>query len=227
MIKRAIFNDSLKKAKSLLKKYELCMHFNVRVTSTPQSFTTLSHKKDYLNIYKTAVDNHIYDAVFKDNSLLQFDYNDTQEHKSLRYAYYQSPYEFPDYESYLLRNDLSFDEVGETFREIYEQEYDEAQINANTSMIRYDYDESLYQEGIHPASHFHVGNSNQIRIPTSIIVTPYLFVLFITKQMYYQKWKELTTNRTFKNHISRSRASCKLLDRSLFTTEDKNELYLI
>ena len=47
---------------------------------------------------------------------------------------------------------------------------------------------------IHPVSHLHIGQNNNVRIPLSKILLPSSFVMFIIKQVYWEKFKEYSQN---------------------------------
>lgn len=182
---------------------------------------------DYIAVYHKFVETFKYDFLLFDDSLLQYSYErDQNGHPLIKYSYYQFPFDFPTYEEYLLSNDLTYEEAGDLFRHDYEQELSEASARVYLTPIRYDYDVTQYTEGVHPASHIHIGYMNSIRLPVCMILTPFMFTLFVVKQCYYNDWLSLVSSAEFLNALGTSRQSCKQLHAELFTEADMKELFL-
>lgn len=57
--------------------------------------------------------------------------------------------------------------------------------------MHYDFKASDYSEGIHPASHLHVGHNRTVRIANRKILNPVSFVMHIIRQHYPEQWKLL------------------------------------
>lgn len=222
------YATSLDKAGSLLRRHSLLRGTPVRFGGITTKSPEISDKYDYVAIYNQAIE--IFDYVFLlfDESILQFDYStDMRRNLFIRYAYYQCPYEYLSYEQYLSNIGFLYEEAGEAFQTDYEQALSEASLEAHYMHIRYDYSVDEYTLAVHPASHVHIGHLGSIRIPIQMIITPYMFVLFVLKQCYYSEWKHLIKDRKFRNALQTSKTSCSLLDSTVFGDLDKKELYLV
>ncbi|NQE52689.1 hypothetical protein C5S29_03780 [ANME-1 cluster archaeon GoMg3.2] len=125
-----------------------------------------------------------------------------------------------------MEKDLSFNEVGYGYKYKYEQALSEAPQKDTLVLIRYDYSEREYSPGVHSVSHFHFGHSNSIRIPSSVIITPLLFILFVLKQVYSDLWKSLIEESNFHRIYKSSKSKCQNIRICFFDDLDKNELYL-
>lgn len=222
------YTTSLNKASSLLRKHSLLKGTPVRFRGSSTKSPEVSDKYDYVEEYKEAIDIFNYDFLLFDESILQFSYPTDMRHNPLiRYAYYQCPYEYLSYEQYLFNIGFSYEEAGEVFQTEYEQLLSEASLEAHYMYIRYDYSVDEYTLAVHPASHLHIGHLGSIRIPIQMIITPYMFVLFVLKQCYYSEWKHLIKDHKFRTAFQASKTSCSLLDSRLFSDLDKKELYLV
>jgi hypothetical protein len=188
-----------------------------------------SNIEEYQVAYQNAVDTFGYDFLLFDESIIQFSQLKDPDDGSMiiRYTYYECPYNFISYDEYLTMNGFSYPEVGEEFREEYEQYLSEAKLKTHHNYIRYDYNGKEYQEAVHPASHLHVGLSGSMRIPICMVITPYIFSLFVVKQCYYDRWKYLMTDSAFRKVVQTSKVHCSLLNATEFGEFDKAELYLV
>jgi hypothetical protein len=108
----------------------------------------------------------------------------------------------------------------------YEQALSEAPQKDTFVLIRYDYSEREYSSGVHSVSHFHFGHSNSIRIPSSVVITPLLFILFVLKQVYSDLWKSLIEESNFHRVYKSSKSKCRNIGMHFFDDLDKKELYL-
>lgn len=223
---RSQYAISLNKVNSILKRNSL-------LKGGPVSFrgsvikTTEAEEYDYVTAYKKIIDVFDYDFLLFDESILQFAYaTDSQGKQLIRYAYYQCPFEYISYEEYLSNIGFFYEEVSDIFQAEYEQELSEASMKENFMHIRYDCSEDDYELAVHPASHLHIGHLSSIRIPIQMIITPYIFTLFVLKQCYYRDWKCLIADSKFRKELLRSKISCSPLDTKLFCELDRTELYL-
>jgi hypothetical protein len=64
-------------------------------------------------------------------------------------------------------------------------------VSESPVMIRYDYAPDDYNEGLHPASHLHIGFESEIRIGCKCIMLPQTFILKIVRQCYPNEWYAL------------------------------------
>ena len=221
------FNISREHAKRLLNKFDLLKSADFYKKPISGEFIRVARGKDFFNAYLTALNNHDYHFLLFDESFLQFEYNrNPTDNVTLRYAYYQFPYDFPTYGEYLMEKGLSFNEVGYTYKYVYEQALSEAPKKDTFVLIRYDYSEREYSSGVHSVSHFHFGHSNSIRIPSSVIITPLFFILFVLKQVYSDRWKSLIEESNFHRIYKSSKSKCQNIRMCFFDEFDKKELYL-
>lgn len=221
------FNISREHAKRLLNKFDLLKSADFYQKPISCEFTRVTKGKDFLNVYLTALKNFDYHFLLFDESFLQLEYNrNSTDNVTLRYAYYQFPFDFPTYKEYLMERGLSFNKVGYGYKYVYEQALSEAPQKDTFVLIRYDYSEREYSPGVHSVSHFHFGHSNSIRIPSSVILTPLLFILFVLKQVYSNLWKSLIAEPKFQRVYKSSKSQCPNIGMSFFDNLDKKELYL-
>jgi hypothetical protein len=139
-----------------------------------------------------------YDFELKDRSLLQFIWSEfidpikKQKTTNLKYTYLVTPF---DAEKAFAEYKQEFDEFGfsdEELRVHWEEE--QTTITRSTvTPVRYDYQPQYYAPGVEPASHFHFGEDNEIRICTKKILQPLSFALFICRQCYPIQWKSCLT----------------------------------
>lgn len=197
----------------LLKEIELLDEINYSIPENSfdikkfsKEFLSISQKGDYKEIYDCAMKNKDYDFRLKDNSIMQFTIEKDNKNNiiKMRYAFYKSPY-------LIFKKD--------------EQEYTDMFLN-NYVSIRYDYDVKEYKEVIHPISHLHIGNDNNLRIPIDKILEPLEFGIFIVRNIYKNEWEILLNDKIKKNKYIRPKKQLELLEEDFFTREEKNFLYL-
>lgn len=218
-----IFNISITRTRKFLSEYEL-LRMNMRETRSLKKRFDINYYEDYHIVYNKIIQSYNFDFMLPDESFLQYDFNESNGY--LRYAFFPFPYEFPSYDIYLDQNGFSITEVGELFRQEYEQEISEAKPNINICPIRYEYNIQEYQSLIHPASHIHFGYNNDVRVASSIILTPFLFTQFVIKNCYYDLWKKLLNTTEIDKYIKPMKASCNKLVGDYFKKNDMCELFL-
>lgn len=226
-MKKSSYQASLFELKNLLKNISLTKASYDKKGIFSSEFMAKSRRGNYIEIYDTIIQNVDYDILLFDDSVLQFSYLDQPVgNKTVRYAFYQFPFDILPYEKYLEGCGLSYQEVGEFFREDYEQEVAEAAINSNALTIRYDFSTREYTSAVHPASHFHIGLNNNFRLPIAYYITPLMFGIFLIKQIYYWRWKDYLKNQSFKATFEKCKNQCKKIEDVYFSVHDKKELYL-
>ena len=144
----------------------------------------------YVEEWRTLLHGQRYDFRFDDLSLLQFRATGEGPEVELRYAFYEAPVRVVGYRSFL--QDFlatTFNEAGYGAWSEYEEYVFTAPARPATP-IRYDYSARMYTEGVHPASHVHVGYRNQVRLGTAKCWRPMTFALFVLRQAYPDVWKE-------------------------------------
>ncbi|MCM3318057.1 DUF2290 domain-containing protein [Rummeliibacillus stabekisii] len=221
-------------AKKLLEKLEIDYieekekAKSLRKTDFTKEFIKQSYKDDYRNMYRIARENLDYNLLIKENgSIFQFGYelDENERISDLRYAYYEAPSYQISYEQYLSDLDLDYEECGNIFFEDYTQVLSETALKNNVTSIRYDFNISQRKEIIHPVSHLHIGQQNEIRIPVSFIMTPKNFVAFIVRHIFWNKWRIGMENPSFKEEYLSGYSTGPSLDELLFTRDEKRDLY--
>lgn len=171
-----------------------------------KEFLSISQKGKYKEIYDCAMKNKDYDFILKGNAIMQFTIEKDSKKNivKLRYAFYKCPYLI-----------LGKNEIENT--DIFLDNY---------VSIRYDYDFSEYKEIIHPISHIHIGNDNNLRIPIDKILEPLEFGLFVIKNIYLNEWNSLLENDNIKSKYLKGKHQLEGLDEDFFTDSERKFLYL-
>lgn len=197
----------------LLKEIELLGEINYSIPENSfeikkfsKEFLSISQKGDYKEIYDCAMRNKDYDFRLNDNSIMQFTIEKGNKNNiiKMRYAFYKCPY-------LIFKKD--------------EQEYTDVFLK-NYVSIRYDYDINKYKEVIHPISHLHIGNDNNLRIPIDKILEPLEFGIFIIRNIYQNEWRILLNDSHIKNKYIRAKEQFEFLGENYFTREERKFLYL-
>lgn len=179
-------------------------------------------KLDYVGIWKYYLSNSHFNFQLIDNSLLSFKLDLTKP----SFSFLGCPYDCLTYKDFLIENDFSFEEVGESFYSEYENYLDSCPLLIFPNTIRYDYDTTSYNEGIHPISHFHIGHNNQIRIGIKFKLDPFAFFCFIIRQIYPNEWDMIISNPKFENDIEMYKEKISQIEAIYYNRKDKFELYL-
>jgi hypothetical protein len=188
-----LFAAQLNDVEKLLKDLDL---LKKRVSSPLyQKVTVIDFKRlSYLEVWKKCYGEEFYDFCLYDDSLFQFRAISFKP-LNVHYSYYECPF-LPH---------LSLDEFIKQ-QQLVDQNADEYQLlrdyefiipikKETVTPIRYDFDTSMYKEGLHPASHIHLGFLNEMRIGTKNILRPLSFILFILRQYYPAKWQEFVRSK--------------------------------
>ena len=156
-------------------------------------------KKEYLHIYRNIISERQYSYQFKDNSILQFYYDFSEDNilEKARLAYYPLP---------KFTCEISDEELLEHFIE-FDYSYNDASyiienggFLTNTSHIRIDYDKNVTS---HDKCEIQIDGLHEIRIPCSILINPLYFFEFILKckaivdNEYYKAYEKLQKDAGF------------------------------
>ncbi|MFS9040364.1 DUF2290 domain-containing protein [Streptococcus parasanguinis] len=192
-----LMKSSYDNAKMILKKYNIPFEENIIKVqkdfknSYSEEFKKTSLVGNSIEIYEKAIEFQDYNLFLpEDGSIFQF----SIDGRSIRFAYFERPYNSVTYQEFLKFSDISYEECGDMFYEEYNQYLIESPQKEHITNFRYDYSEIEYHEVIHPVSHLHIGQNNNVRIPLSKILLPSSFVMFIIKQVYWEKFKEYSQN---------------------------------
>jgi hypothetical protein len=229
------FNISLKESISLFKSLDIFKDVGKKpVGQYSDELKKISKQNRHREFYQCAIKNIDYEIILKDDSIFQFSYNE----KELRYAYIQNPSIFISREEYLehlfTKEDLlemEDNELQGLLKGIndfeYEQFLNEQEMNLGANYIRYDATEQGYQPLLHSYSHIHIGNNQDLRIPSSKILTPLIFSKLSIKNSYYGIWKDYyNQNPSFKNEIKIAKNKCTSLPTNKWKVLEENELFL-
>ncbi|EMJ6439734.1 MULTISPECIES: DUF2290 domain-containing protein [Bacillus cereus group] len=211
---------------------ELSKAYSLKKSDLSPTFIKESYKgTDYRELYKVARDNLDYNLLLEDGSLIQLGYasNKQEQIVDLRYAYYESPSEVATYQEFLKEiglNPTQIEECGSSFLDDYHQYISEGTLKNHVTNVRYDFSMTQYEELVHPVSHIHIGQNNEIRIPVSFIMTPSNFIAFILRHIYWEKWVQaIQYDDNFKNHYLKSYKTEPKLATELHTMEEKFDLH--
>jgi hypothetical protein len=156
----------------------------------PSDLPSIVRSKTYVEEYAYYVNNGLYDIRLVDSALFQFKHLSDDD---VSYCYYEPPFEAPTYEEFVAETlGAAFaaeNTVGDSFREEYEQAVDTAPLRKSVTPIRYDYSPALYEPGVHPAAHLHIGVDNELRIYARRLMHPMSFVLFVMRHIYPDSWR--------------------------------------
>jgi hypothetical protein len=171
----------------------------------PEKPRTIFRNLRYEEIWRYCLTNSCYNFLLIDNSLLQFQHNNShEENATIRYAYYECPYDCSTYQDYLTILGFDADEVRDSLRKEYEEYLQTVNLKHHVTPVRYDYSPDQYREGAHPASHIHFGHSSNIRLGTRKILNPLSFTCMIIRQFYPLIWEEICSHKdsyTWHRHI--------------------------
>lgn len=235
MISESTYNISINESIKFLKEIKLFKDVGPKKGSDYSSeFKKASQKNKHIEIYNAIRENLDYEIVLFDDSFFQF----SKGKNYLRFSFIQNPsysYTKFDYLKILFSDSelygLSEDEMNALINENeFEQYLNEQEINSNLVYIRYDFDKNGYSPLLHSYSHIHIGLSENLRIPSSIVLTPLEFVLFSIKQCYYAEWKLYHESFTFSDFVTKRNNSKKLCptitDSKIWATDEQNEVYI-
>lgn len=168
-----------------------------------KDLVSVSKKGDIQALYAYMSDNLDYDILLVDDSMITMN----MEGGLVRMVYLQNPIKHIDILEYISmyhKDDLnvcSVDELREIYKEEYERHLATLELNKAAVYIRYDEDPTLYRPMVHPYIHLHIGMNNNIRIPSSVEMTPLTFILFILQQVYYDVWVKEFTGKSSQDNI--------------------------
>lgn len=234
------FEASLSESRKLLAELGFLKMKGIKSVSkdgVSPEFQRASLKDDYPRMYSIGKKHFDFDILLPDESFFQFSYDASSATQlpDIRYAFFQNPAYYKTYEEYIeqLRADgvienETAEEIGGMLLEEYDQFLLESQLNAASTMIRYDVDSLRHSPLIHSIAHFHIGHNTDIRIPCNKVLTPMKFVLFVLKHIYYYQWKEFIENKN--THLVTALGSaknyCSKLRPPAWVAIEEQELFL-
>ena len=210
----------------MLQRLNLGISFNSK-PPTPESPASFFRKNSYIEIWKKYYSYGFHHIKLIDNSLLYFtiDLNSSKTWEA-SYTFLECPYDLQSYTSFISDFGYSYDDIGDSLMDDYEESISNTPIKSSHTPIRYDFHPQQYQHGIHPASHFHIGFDNNVRICSAKLITPVAFTHFIIRQHYPDQWKfylEDTSNHAI---IINEKHALGDINNSMFLDFDKSELFM-
>jgi hypothetical protein len=213
MIGDGPFYTQLNKCEEILEDLKLLEERNL----TPNQSLGAAHFKgmSYRETYTSCIKYLAYDFKLVDQSLLLFVRGGNDKHNgTLGFCYYECPFRIMTYEEFvgsefgLKPLDPEFEqyvaETGDELRFEYEQYISTSDSKVIATPVRYDYKDSDYRAGIHPASHVHFGFANHIRVGTKKVMNLVSFTLFIVRQRYPREWEVFLEDVETSVHLCRN-----------------------
>lgn len=217
------FRAQINECRAVLKQLEMDGEFNPSpgYPSSPRAFFK---GLNYIDVWKACLQNRYYHFQLYDNSLIYFGYNKADD---FSLSYYEFPFEAISYYEFVNSHDLTYSEVGEVFREEYDDYLTTCRVKESITSIRYDLNYEQYTEGRHPISHLHIGHENNIRIRTERIMGPNSFLCFLLRQVYPDKWIEYIKTKKKQTLLNTVRDKLDVIKPKLISDWDKCELILV
>lgn len=222
MIAIGKFEAELNEIEKLLRKYNVHEERNLMPN---KDFDPAEYRnKNFTENWKTIITNNIYNFLLSDNSILKFKISD----KKASYLFYECPYHCLSYIDFLKENSIDEDDLQKTFYNEYEIYLDQCTQKPSPITVRYDLDIESYNHGLHPVSHIHIGNHNQIRIGINKIINPKTFVSFILRQHYTGLWNDILfgDDEIWRKYFLKEKDVLIKIEKKYWNEFDDAELYL-
>ncbi len=195
-----------------------------------ETFRRSVYDKDYETIYKNAMMNSDYDILLKDGSFFQFNFKkENRNNFKLKYNFFPNPYidSVSDYKNFVKEMyRQNYEEVGEEYRDFYEQYISESTADLNITPIRYDYDKNSYLNMCHPISHLHIGKNENVRLPINYVLLPEMFIQNTIMLLYFEDWKKNINEDDIKNKCFFSKIKSKRCENDILNEEEQKIIYL-
>lgn len=173
---------------------------------------------EYVDIWKSHIQNQWYDYRLDDNSLLYFYRNGSE----VNYSYLGCPYDCLSYSEYKAKAEL--DEFNDDdVEELYEDYLGTTELKHNPNYFRYDYEENSYRPGEHPVAHMHCGLMESVRIGFSKQLDLMSFMAFILRQIYNDKWDIILNNKNDYHELYVHKSNLEDIDSKFYQQLDKNQ----
>ncbi len=228
---------SIKEGIEFLKKIEIyqeCIRKNCESLEYQEkyseNFKSSVYKEKYEDIYKIAMENYDYDILLKDGSFFQFCYKkENKNNYKIKYSFFPNPYidSKEDYQTFIEKTfGKEYVEIGDEYRDYYEQYVAESKPNTNITPIRYDYDKEAYISMCHPISHFHIGKNENVRLPIDYILLPEMFIQNIIMLSYADAWKTAMMTEALKSKCFSGKDKSQKCEDKILNAEEKKIIYL-
>lgn len=226
-MKSGLFEAQLNEIESILKGLELLKERNL-FPQYPEFGMADFRGLEYTEVWRRCYRDQLYNFMLMDFALIQFRNN--QLTNRVNFAFYETPFETITYQDFLV-NEIGFppdelDQIGDSFRDEYEQALNDGDFRRGFTPLRYDYAPEAYNEGRHPAAHIHFGFDNNIRVCTAKLLRPMSFLLLILRQYYPDKWVEFTNLSRAPTTVRQIRDALDDVDPSYLRGRDHWEMIL-
>jgi len=214
------FYSQLNYLSDLLKKIGLLEECNLYPENILLSLSEI-RRLTYNQLWKSYFSNNNYHFNLKDSSLFLFNFDNSS------FIFISNPKDSISFGDFLVEQ--GFDEY-ETDKYIlypnYEQYLSECDLKEFPLLIRYDYDDDSYNQGMHPVSHLHIGFGNNTRIGLINEMNVEAFVYFVIRQLYPSYWQLILTDKKLLKRIKTNKNNLIEIEDAFYNDKDKLELYL-
>lgn len=192
--------------------------------------------RDYAAMWEMLLANNDYDIRLFDDSLMLFWRSDAE--MALRYCWFESPRTLPPFDEYarsylsgILQTeagDIEFEqflsECEFEIQQAFEEERRSAMLRDAVTPLRYEFSPKQYVEGVHPASHLHVGISNEFRFACRRILNPMSFIMLVLRQAYPDIWIHNVRNPIRSEHSVHVREGLPIVSGDYWNDLDECEV---
>lgn len=220
------FAASINECAALLKYVQMLKDSRPGNISTfSKEYMNASRSGDYFKIYNQVINNLDYTFLLNEESFFQFHL----EGDDIGYIFMQNPNFHIDINKFKQDfygvQEIPDDEY-EQFYEFYEQYLDEQSRNSSAIYMRLDCESKTYTKFLHSLAHLHININSEIRIPLDKVVTPLAFCCFVLKHVYYDKWKEISSDKDFTIYRNKLRETLCEHPNDFWCEEDGLNLHL-
>lgn len=224
---KAEFAASIAKSWSYAKVIGIAEAFSVPVAlEVSDDFKRKASSPDttYEDLYLEGMRGGNYNILLRDFSFLQFGYGKID---GARFAYYPNPFigasqkavgELAELREYVDEGIIDIDEFLHKVSDI--------RYSQHPPLVRYDFSQSQYIDGLHPCSHFHLGFHSENRWALKRKLSPHAFSLMIMRLFYFEFWKNVKPisnngkDETIDELMSRARSECRILGEGEFSESE-------
>lgn len=194
-------------------------HYPNLIANPGSTFRKLNYPDSWLLSYRSLM----YNFVLKDSSLVLFKPDGYPS-----FSFLGCPYDCLSYRDFLVENGFEYNEVGNELLESYAEYLLQCDVSEAIHLFRFDYAPGDYNEGSHPASHFHIGYKNDVRLGLKKILDPIAFILFVVRHHYPNYWRVLLGKGQYSKMIQSHRVVLQDIDEKRhYKNLDKIEFYLL
>ncbi len=225
---KGLFASQINESGKILDNLKLIRERNIhpKYASYAASFF---RTKSYSETWQFCYDHHLYDFSLTDDALIQFRPQNFSP-LEVSYVYLECPFKkIVTYEEFI-EAQAAISEEKDEFEILRDYDFyisSSQQKKENITPIRYDYSPQLYVEARHPASHFHFGYNNEMRISTKKVLRPLSFTLFILRQRYTDMWIDLVETKEAEILCRNIRENLDEIQPVYWNTKDELEMILI